>query len=171
MPEISQTELDGLVAAREERDRLRRIGNQVAKVCLVIGGNVPPVVLSQTTAQYALWAMQEKDQRGEYGGLYVDDRSFVRAALEELRIAVAPAVETPLKWRADTDPVIRQILAFLDERAKGWDESDDRGVEPYAYGARNEARALADQVRDLVRMNGAQRIVAETLATATPGSH
>lgn len=45
------------------------------------------------------------------------------------------------------------ILQLLDERAQGWDQA--RGVETdFKYGACHEARALAAQVRELIKEHG-----------------
>ena len=56
------------------------------KNCCVIGGD-EKVIISKTTAMYALKAMGEKADNGGYKMLFADDASFVRAALEELRKA------------------------------------------------------------------------------------
>lgn len=56
------------------------------KNCCVINGDIK-IIISKTTAHYALKAMEEKSLKGGYENLFRDDASFVNAAIEELKKA------------------------------------------------------------------------------------
>lgn len=56
------------------------------KNCCVISGD-EKVIISETTANYALKAMMEKVESGGYDNFMADSKSFVGAAIQELRKA------------------------------------------------------------------------------------
>ena len=57
------------------------------KDCRVIVGD-RAVIISVSTAEYALAAIRDKAERGDYKMMMADDASFVRAGLRELEKAV-----------------------------------------------------------------------------------
>jgi len=56
------------------------------KNCCVISGD-EKVIISKTTAHYALKAIKKSAKDGAYKNLFADDASFVGAAIEELQRA------------------------------------------------------------------------------------
>lgn len=59
------------------------------KDCRVIQGD-QGVIISRSTAEFALFAMEKREKAGEYRDHFADDKSFIYAGMEELRRAVKP---------------------------------------------------------------------------------
>lgn len=62
------------------------MSDKTPRDCTIIGGD-EPVIISRTTAEYALAAMKKRLSAGDYAHMMADDRSFVGAGIRELEKA------------------------------------------------------------------------------------